>query len=620
MQNLRQSVPFRFFKLYLFWLIFFAAGRAIFLFYNFSDRGDSGIGEVLLAFVYALYVDTATACYFLVPSFLAFSIGCFFPSAWPDRISRRIQQLLIILVSIITIAELPLYDEWAHKLTYKAVWFMQNPSEVFHTASWGQLLSGIAGITLLSWGGWWFFKKFNGPAYVPAERKWKTGAAFFLVTPLFLFTGLRGGWNPIPVQVSDAYYSQNNFLNNVSVNSAFHLLSNISQRRVNENYRFIPQDEAEKIFTAMHRIEKDTTIRILDTLRPNIMLVVLESWTADLVAEIGGFEGVTPNMNRIMRDGIAFDSCYTSGNLSDQGMAAIFSAFPAQPQTSIITQPDKYSHLPCVSKEFEKAGYATSYQFGGQLSYGNIRAYMYYNGFDKILEGKDFDASVPQGRLGAHDEYVYARQIDMLKSMKAPFFSGMFTLSTHGPFDIPMKKKPLDWAGEESDFINSAYYADSCIGRFIEAAKKEPWYHNTLFVFVADHCHDSPKKHPFYDPAFRRITMAFYGEPLKPEFRGYHYKKICSQTDLVSTLLHQCGMDASAYRYSKNLFNPYTPSFAFFSHDYGMGFIEPRGSVVYNVNDNRWWTENAKNPADLPELKKEAQAYLQVMFGEYLEY
>lgn len=615
-----KSIPFRFLKLYAFWMLFFAATRLIFLAYNFSDTGNSGFGEILGAFFHGLYVDTAMASYLMALPFLLFALMFFWPSEWPDRINRWFHLLLIFCTAIITCADLPIYDEWGHKLTYKALWFMRNPAEVMDTATWQQLVFGLAGIFLLTWGGCWLFKKILGRMELPEKRNWITASAFLLLTPALLFTGLRGGWQPIPIQVSDAYFSQNNFLNHVAVNSDFHLLSSIAQRQLNSNYTYIPQDEAERIFAGMHRTEKDSTIRVLDTLRPNVMLVVLEGWSADLVEALGGYPGITPNMDRIAREGISFDSCFASGSLSDQGLAAVFSAFPAQPHTSIITQPEKYSHLPCLSKDFEKAGYSTSFIYGAQLTYGNARAYMYYNGFDRITEWKDFDASVPHGRLGLHDEYVFDRQLSILKETKEPFFAGLFTLSTHGPFDIPMKMKKLDWAGDESDYVNSVHYADSCIGRFLAAAKKEPWYKNTLFVFVSDHSHNTPKRYPFANPEFRRIAMMLYGEPVKAGYRGYHYKKICSQTDLASTLLHQLGLDASAYHYSQNLFNPYTQPFAFYSHQFGIGYIDPAGTAVLYIGENKWVHELAKNPADLPLLRKKGQAYLQVMFGEYLKF
>lgn len=619
-EKITQSLPFRFLKQFATWLLFFLITRSIFLFYNFSDLHDAGFGETLASFFYALYVDVAMCCYIMALPFLLYVVMYFWSSPLPDRINRIYNTIVVVIVSIITISELTIYDEWAHKLTFKAIWFLRNPSEVFHTASWAQLLLGISGIIFLSTVGWKLFSKILGPYYVAPERRWVHSIAFTLLTPALLVTGLRGGWRPIPIQVSDAYYSNNNFLNYVSVNSSFHLMSSIFQSRTTEPYRFMPDAEAETLFTALHTLPKDTTIAVLDTTRPNVVLVVLESWAADLVQTLGGFEGITPHTNALMKNGIVFDSCYASGNLSDQGMAAVFSAFPAQPTTSIITQPEKYNHLPCMNKEFKKAGYSTSFLFGGQLNYGNIRAYMYFNQFDRITEGSDFGSEVPQGRLGAHDEYAYARVMQNLKGVKEPFFASMFTLSTHGPFDIPMKKDKLKWGDKEQDFINSAYYADSCIGNFISAAKKEPWYNNTIFVFVADHSHNTPKNYEYFAPEYRRITFWMYGEPIKKEFRGYHYTKICSQVDVASTLLHQLHMDASTFRYSKNLFNPFAPAFAYYSYENGYGWISNKGEVVYDVNSKSHARVREAVPGAKEALTREGAAYLQVMFNQYLKY
>lgn len=652
-----KQLPLRFLKQFAFWLLFFAFTRAIFLLYNTEELKPAGPGEILASFFQALYVDVAMTCYLMALPFLFCALQLFWPLPLWEKLNRGFTLLLIVCVSIITIAELPIYDEWAHKLTYKAIWFLRNPAEVFHTASWSQLIFGTIGIVALSLAGWWLFRKiigkslrkeelqrftakefftgiFRGIVFLLGGRWWMkrwlgtreensrlvTTSFFLLATLPLLFIGLRGGLQPIPIQVSDAYYSQHNILNNASVNSTFHLMSSIAQSTKTERYDFLPESEAQQLFEAMHRTEKDTTISILKMQRPNVVLIVLESWSADLVKSMGGFEGVTPRFDEMMKQGIVFDSCYASGSLSDQGMAAVFSGFPAQPHTSIITQPDKYVHLPCLNDGFRAAGYQTAFMFGGQLSYGNIRAYMYYNQFDRITEGKDFDASVPQGRLGVHDEYLYAQQLKDIRKMKEPFFSAMFTLSTHGPFDIPMKKDKLKWGDKEQDYINSAYYADSCIYTFIENAKKEPWYKNTLFVFVADHSHNTPKNYSYTDPEYRRIVTALYGEPIKEEFRGYRHKKICSQVDLASTLSHQLGMDASRFRYSKNLFNPYTPGLAYYSYEGGFGFVHPDGQVVHSISDGKWLREKARSPQALEMLKKQGKAYLQVMFDEYLKY
>ncbi|MBK9015105.1 MAG: LTA synthase family protein [Saprospiraceae bacterium] len=352
---------------------------------------------------------------------------------------------------------------------------------------------------------------------------------------------------------------------------------------------------------------------------PNIVLVVLEGWSSDLIKSCGGYDGVTPNMERMISQGYFFNNCYASGYLSDQGMAAIFSAFPAQPKTSIIQEPNKYGHLPCINTELEKLGYHTSFLFGGQLSYGNIRSYMYFNGFDRIVEGKDFDSSIPQCKLGVADEYLYARQLEELAKEQEPFFAAMFTLSSHSPYDMPMEEV-LHWGDKEKGYINSVYYADKCIQDFIEKAKTTSWYKNTLFVFVSDHGHRSPKNWVFYQPEYRKIPLLFYGEVIKPEYRGKIDTVVAAQTDLAATLLGQLDIEAGKYTYSKNLLNPSAQRHVFYSFDEGLCFIKPTGQLCWHVKDQRIDFEKTNTEAGKQELLQEGKAILQVLTKEYFSF
>lgn len=615
-----RRLPFLLLRHYLFWMVIFVVTRAVFLSWNAEELKGAGFGEIISVFAHGIYIDTAMACYLLVPTFLFLALSGITQREWPLKLNRFVVLLLLICVSLISIGELPIYDEWHTKLNYKALWFFGNPSEVFHTASWKQLVFGSLATAVLTWLFFRLHKRLTLPAEIPPRKPLPETIVFVLLAPALLFLGFRGGWQPIPVQVSDAYYSQYNVLNLAAVNSTFNLASScIENAKADKPYAFLPSKEALQLFDDMHAVEKDTTIRILTTDRPNVVLVVLESWSADLVKSCGGYDSITPHFEELIHDGVLFTNCYASGSLSDQGMAAVFSAFPAQPKTSIITQPTRYAHLPCINSSFKNAGYKTSFAFGGQLSYGNIKAYMYYNGFDRIIEGKDFDASLPQCRLGVADQYLFARELEEFSKDPQPFFGAMFTLSTHGPFDFPMEEK-LHWGDKEKPYINSVLYADGCIHDFIEGAKKTPWFKNTLFIFVSDHSHNSPKNWAFNQPEYRHIPMLFYGEVIKPEYRGMKYDSISSQTDLAATLLHQLNMDASAFSFSKNLFNPHTPHFAWYAFDEGFGLVTPEGHVTWAVKDGATQFEQFRTPADKQPAIRRGQAYLQILTERYFSY
>ena len=487
------------FRHYCFWMVFFAVCRSVFLIYNQEEVNSAPFLEILKTFSSALYLDTSVSCYLLsFPLFLFILFG-FSSKTIFLKINEIYTCIILFLISILVLSELPLYDEWAHKFTYKALWFLQQPSEVIHTASWFQLITILVGTSFMALVFFWLYRKTVVRSIVHHPNNWGN-MCFALIAMCILGTGMRGGYSPIPIQVSDAYFSHYNILNAASANSVFHLTSNIIQNlEAFEPYTFQKPEDAKRLVDELYHIPHDTTTYFLNTTRPNVVLVVFEGWAADVVGALGGYTDVAPHFSELIKQGVSFDSCYASGNLSDQGMGAIFSAFPAQPRSSIITVPNKYNHLPCINSEFKKNGYFTSFMFGGQLSYGNIRSYMYYNGFDKILEEKDFESSVYRGRLGVHDGDLFDRQLKELHNQKQPFFASLFTLSTHGPYDIPVEDV-LDWGEKEKEYINTVHYADSCLNHFLNEAKKQPWFNNTLFVFISDHHHNTPKNYSYYSP------------------------------------------------------------------------------------------------------------------------
>jgi phosphoglycerol transferase MdoB-like AlkP superfamily enzyme len=601
-------------------MFIFQITRSVFLIWNREELAGIPFSEYITVYFHGFYLDTAMASYLIIPSFLFLSVAMFLQREWPLRVNKIFSTLLIIIVITITIAELPIYDEWHIKLNYKAVWFMHDPSEVFHTASWAQLIFGIPAVVFFTWLLRKMFVRITANAKIPDRKPIYISIASFFVSAFLIFYGMRGGFQQIPVQVSDAYFSNKNILNVTSANSTFNLMSSIIENsRAGEPYKLMTKEEVKKNLDGIFATTKDTTIHVLTTTRPNVVLVVLEGWSADGVKCCGGYDSITPFFNEMAQQGIIFSNCYASGSLSDQGMAAIFSAFPAQPKTSIITQPGKYVHLPSINSFFKKEGYHTSYMFGGQLSYGNIRSYMYYNNFDRILEDKDFDGSIPRIKLGVADEYLFSRQLQELQNEKEPFFAGMFTESTHAPFDSPM---PIlfNWGGKENMYINAMHYSDNCIKNFIADAKKYPWYKNTLFIFVSDHSHNSPKSWAFNQPEYRHMPMLFFGDVLKPEFRGMKYDSVASQTDLASTLLHQLDMDASEFHYSKNLFNPTIHHCAFYTFDEGFGFVDQDGSHITWNTDGREEYLLENTPGEKLKMLQEGKALLQFLSEEYASY
>lgn len=605
---------------YLFWILFFNLTRLVFLVYYLGilRAEDISFIEVLAVFPHALKLDTATACYLLVLPLFILVIQSVKPWPFLNVVNKIYTGLMVAFYSLTAVGEMGIYAEWKTKLTYKVVKYLSRPDEIYNSSeTWifflllflwiGFILAGHFGYKR------WFFMRITESA-----KNLYFTLAFFTVASGLLFIGLRGGVQQIPINQSESYFSEHNILNLAAVNNGFNLYLSIFENLGNfkaNPYRFMPSERARQIVDGIYKTNSDTTVHILNCKRPNIVMIILESWSADLIESLGGEPGITPEFRKFEKDGLLFEEIYSSGSRSEQGMASIFSGFPSHPISSVTVQPDKIGKLPSLPKQFEDAGYSTAFYFGGQLIYGNIKSYMMYLGFDEIVEGKDFPASIPRGKLGIHDEFTLDYMLTRMKSMRSPFFATLFTVSTHSPWDQPYPK-PLKWGDNEREYINAALYTDHCLGEFLTKARREVWYDSTLFVFVADHSHNSYRNWHPQSKEYHRIPMLFYGEVLRPEFRGARWPALGNQHDIASTLLAQLDLPASGFRYSKNLFNPLVPQFAYYSTEDGVGWIRPGAYFTYERGGNYYydWTR----PETPDSVRNEGKAYLQVVFEDYM--
>ncbi|MDD4603308.1 MAG: LTA synthase family protein [Bacteroidales bacterium] len=575
--------------------------------------------EVLGIFWHSLKLDLSTACYIMIFPFILMTIQSLWSPKWLNTINKIYSGVLIIGYSLTVVGEMGIYAEWKTKLTYKVIKYLSHPSEIFNSAETTTFYVLVLLLIVIAFIGIFAYNKLFYVDLVHENRKPWFSILFFMIVPGFLFIGMRGGVQQIPINQSESYYSNHNILNIAAVNNAFNLYISIFENLQNFNndpYLFMDKETAAKVMTRIYYTPKDTSLQILTTSRPNIVLIILESWSADLIEDLGGEPGITPEFKKLEKSGILFDQIYASGSRSEQGMASIFGGFPAHPVSCITVQPDKFVKLPSLVKILKKNGYSSSFYFGGQLIYGNIKSYIYYNGFDKIMEGTNFPSRYPQGKLGIHDQYTLDYMVNDLKNMKIPFFSALFTLSTHSPWDQPYPK-PLKWGDNEREYINAALYTDHCLGDFFEKASKQPWFNNTLFILVADHSHNSYKNWHPQSKEYHKIPLLFLGPVIKDEYRGTLCHKMGNQHDVSATLLTQLGISSKKFPYSKNLFNPTAPDFAYFSTEDGVGWIRPYGYFSYDKGPDYyyWWTD-----PKLPDsIKQEGKAYLQTVFGEYME-
>lgn len=617
---------FAFCRFFLFWILFFFLNRLVFEFYFFRKLEGSTALEIINTFVYSIRIDSSTIGYIAVLPVLAFVIGWLFPKLRLKSIWLKYYiKLCIVIISLLTIIDLNIYQEWGTKLNYRAIsYFFESPREAIASSSSSPILLSVFIGTLLVSAGIYFSKIIirYPPTPVLLSFYIKLPLSILLMAITFLF--IRGGLQVSVMNQSMAYFSNKPILNHAALNTEWNLIQNIlNNSKVGSNpYLYLPAKKVETIVDSLYYTRPDSTLELLTTPRPNIVILMLEGYSADLIESLGGDKGVAPYFEKYIKQGVFFDHIYAASDRTDKGIIAILSAFPGQAVRSVMKENDKQEKLPALSQVFKEENYHTSFFYGGQSEFMNMKSYVLSHNFDYLADMGSFEKKDMNSKWGAYDEVVLDKQIDYLNHQKQPFFSALMTLTNHEPFELP--GTPHFPGKDKGDmFRSTAYYTDSCLHRYLENAKKQSWYKNTLFVLVADHGHYLPRAtSESYHPAKYHIPLLFFGEVIKKNFRGKVISKLGNQNDLAATLLAQLNLPHQQFKWSKDLLNPATKEFAFFNWDNGFGFMLPQQSISFdNVGKRIIFQKNPKAGSVLNnKTLLYGKAFMQQVFAEYLNY
>jgi len=618
----------RFVYLYVFFILLFWVWRAVFLLYNIHLAGDISLKEFAGVFIHGWRLDTSASSYLLGLLLVPYIIH----EIMQVKASRFILHFIIFIIfftySAVCFAELEIYREWGTKINAKAMTFALNPLEVIHTA--GHKLFFIGLIVSMSVA---FVFSLALARFMPSGKSPHYQIiAFLVLMPGMLFIGMRGGVSAIPIHSGDASFSQNKFINDVATNTGWYLAFSIiktQQVKKAKEFVFMDPDTAARIVDSLYYgCEKvrydisyysrkrtsvnnnDTVNKVMTTLpRLNILIIVMEGWSALAVSSYGNNTGLTPVFDTLAKNGLTFSQCYASASWTDQGIVAILSGVPPPPYgLSYTYHPEKVAKLPSLPAILSKYGYHTCFVFGGDLNYGNIRDYIYRIHFHTIIEKRNFPVDLPAGKLGIHDEFTFKHLPSLLDTLKKPFFAVFLTLSSHAPYDMPSPLHKVPDTTDDANYLNSIAYSDSTLGIFIRGAKTRPWFDSTIIFIIADHSHTTPWERDPTTPQYRKIPFLIYGKPLNHAYQGQRYNGIVSQIDLPAILLHILGIEESI-PWSKNPLNHLCPQFAFYSTSDGCGWITPHGNIYLTPNSKR--VELTSPQGDTSTLEKNIKAYVQ---------
>jgi phosphoglycerol transferase MdoB-like AlkP superfamily enzyme len=568
---------------FLLWISYFVFARLFFLIFYIDKTKELSFLTTLKTFVYGLRLDTSFTAYLCFVPFLLITFTVFVSSKKIETLIKWYSAILIIILSLLLIIDANLYQSWGTRLDNTLLKYLNTPEVMIASTSTFQLITGtifwiITSFLFIKW-----FNKIISKNLYKVKKSFWLQSIIFLVITIALIIPIRGGLQTIPINQSNVYFSNKMFANHASINYSWNFFNALTHKSNGKNpYKYFDNKVAKNIINKRrNQLLLANTDSILNTTKPNVILIIWESLTAKVVGSLDGEPNVTENLNKLSKEGILFTNFYANGDRTDKGIPAILSGYYPQPTESIMKMPNKTRSLAMLPKEMINLGYKTSFYHGGDLNFGNMNTYLRNSGIKHFVDGSKFDKKDWNSKWGVHDHIFMKRFAkDLAEKQNEPFFKIALTLTSHEPYEFPDTYK-FGKDTEENKFRSAHAYTDKTIGNFISFAKQQTWYENTLIIILADHGHRTPKHEgAFNSPRKFKIPMLWLGGALTK--KGIQIDNISTQLDLPYTLLELLNGDNSKFKFSKNIFNPSKEQYAHYIFNKGFGTLTKNGLFVYD--------------------------------------
>lgn len=625
-----------FVKTYATFVVLFVLQKPLFLFLekgSATQPVDNIFTELPAVIWHGLPLDLSMAGYLsVIPGFLSIAV------VWLKReLVKPIMNIYFIIASLfITCSFLlnaSLYPYWKYPLDSTPLfYFFTSPADAIASVSIWQVILSIVILIVLTIGVW-FTLRMRGEKRQQYSRygygyegfgrgkrnrfddfdrhRGRTSIILLLLTGL-LFLPIRGGITVSTMNTGQAYYSQNAYLNHSAVNPLFSLLESIThQEDFASLYRFMKDKEADKIFATMTSTSDENTYPLLNEATfkkgtPDILIVIMESFASDIMPSMGSYKDVAVCLDSIAQQSILFTRFYANSFRTDRGMVSILSGYPAQPTTSIMRYPRKTSQLPSIARNLAKyKNYKTTYYYGGDADFCNMRSYLVSQGYQHIISDANFPIEDKLSKWGVPDHILAAKMMEDIKAQqneKRPMLRILQTSSSHEPFEVPYHRL-------KDKRLNAFAYTDSVMGAIVREYRKLPRWKNTLIVFVPDHVGGYKEQLNDHDRSRYQIPLILAGGAIS---RPMKVGIIGSQHDIAATLLGQLGVEHREFTFSKNMMSDATPKFAFFAVNDAFGVVSEENSLIYDNRAKRIVYDKGEKGFNL----KRGQAYLQKLYDD----
>ncbi len=650
---MRPLIPYNykfFCKFFILNLLFLALARGLFLYKFSQELINLPWQELLQAFLLGAQMDSSLLAYLFAPFFL---IGILpFLGVEFSQISRSffgyLLALCFLLVLALTLIDIEFFSVYNSHLNLASIEYLDDDLSVLWDMIWSDYpVVWYAGAFVLVSGIYLFLSHL-----IIKSKPLKTRLTVFnlgkrfvllLVCLSSLFLAARGSLGNDQINWGKAFYSKNNLANQLALNPVFNLYRNIyyAQKIEKENFyekvRYFDSNQ-KAIAYAQEKIAPGNFLNKSypfykkvtaygEPKKLNVVLVILEEFSAELTGATGYDKGLTPHFDALAKRGLLCTQFFSCGQRTNKGLSATFCSWPPLVGKSMMVQTEGQQKISTLASVLKDKNYQTWFCYGGDVQYDNMQGFLINKGFDNFVSSKDFARKDYLNKWGVADELVFNKMIqiaDSAYSDKKPFLLTMMSLTNHPPYTVPDYRYGQVLEGDDLNAnYNTFKYVDWCIGQFMEKMSKKPYFNNTLFVFVGDHSKTFHRDLPFdYRKSF--VPALFYApRHITPD----RIEQISNQMDIAPTILGVLNMDYEASFWGKDL-REYSPSenYAFIVRNSKFGYLQgdyyltgnfgSKGSELYNL----WTNKKVENKEILKELfLKRVYAIEQSAYNLYKE-
>ena len=520
--------------------------------------------------------------------------------------------VVALALAIAFVTDTSLYPFWGFKLDATCLQYLTTPNEATASVSTGYLIGRILAIVFIAAIIFWGYLRASRGQSPCTPQASHTGdsphdsrprgfhrfaeTVFYLLCIPLMVIGIRGGIDESTTNIGQVYYSQNQFLNHAAVNPAFNFFYSLSHQLSDDNdYVFTDQKTCEALLKDVYTTESIGTDSLLNTQRPDIVIILLESCGEQ-------FASVMPRLQQLKQEGLWFSQCYGNSWRTDRGTVCTLSGYPSFPSLSVMKLPEKSRSLPSIASSLQKEGYQTSFLYGGDINFTNMRSYLIATGWERLTWKNDYSHEEQNTSVwGVRDDITFATlyheitqlPTDSLRQGRALF--GYSTLSSHEPWDVPVKR-------HDDEVLNAFSYLDECLGNFVDQLKQTPQWQNLLIVLVADHG-ISYKDINEQQPLLRNhIPLLMIGGAVK---EPRTITTLCNQTDLCATLLGQLSLPHDEFRFSRDVLSKsYLHPTAVHNYNNAQLLIDSTGYILYDFDANHLTVSQSTDEEQLLRINK----------------